>query len=64
MKWRSFPLVLLLFLASCNQSPSLRGKYEAETALAGLEFLSNDEVITNFKNPGYNDFKENYTIAK
>jgi hypothetical protein len=42
----------------------LRGKYEAETALAGLEFLSNDEVITNFKNPGYNDFKENYTIAK
>lgn len=32
--------------------------------MAGLEFVSDDQVITNFKNPAYNDFQENYTITK
>ncbi|MGI0490037.1 hypothetical protein ACN4EK_31925 [Pantanalinema rosaneae CENA516] len=64
MKRKILSFVLLLLLVGCSQSPSLRGKYESETAMAGLEFLSGDEVITNFRNPAYNDFKENYVISK
>jgi hypothetical protein len=60
-----FISLALLFLAvSCKQIPNLRGKYEAEAAQSGLEFLSGDRVLKNYRDPTYNDSERQYQIYK